>query len=69
MKVIDRIDAYQRRHRWAGLAGRTGTWLQLVRDAPPSVLAEALGIFPATAMRHAELAGSDYLSYPNPLIE
>jgi hypothetical protein len=34
-------------------AARTGTWLQLVREAPPSVLANALGISPETAMRHA----------------
>jgi len=45
-------------------AARTGTWLQLVRQAPPSVLAEALGISPETAMRHACRAGADYLAYP-----
>lgn len=43
-------------------ASRTGTWLQLVRSAPPAVLAEALGVTPQTAMRHAELAGTVYLS-------
>ncbi|MER6952291.1 hypothetical protein ABT294_50615 [Nonomuraea sp. NPDC000554] len=48
------------------LAARSGTWLQLVREAPPSVLAQALGIHPITAMRHAKLAGADFLSYPRP---
>lgn len=45
------------------LASRTATWRQLVKDAPPAVLAEALGISPATAMRHATLAGADFLAY------
>src|SRR6266540_2598336 len=45
------------------LAARTGTWLQLVQEAPPSVLAASLGINPATAMRYANLAGADYLAY------
>lgn len=40
-----------------------GTWQQLVREAPPSILAEALGISPTTAMKHAERAGSDWLRY------
>lgn len=39
------------------------TWRQLVRDGPPSVLANMLGISPATAMRHAELSGADFLRY------
>jgi len=38
-------------------------WRQLVREAPPAVLAEALGISAATAMRHAELAGVDWARY------
>lgn len=42
------------------LASRTATWRQLVKDA---VLAEALGVSPATAMRHATLAGADFLAY------
>jgi len=46
------------------LASRTATWRQLVKDAPPAVLAEALGISPATATRHATLAGADFLAYP-----
>jgi hypothetical protein len=35
------------------LAEPMGIWQQLVREAPPSVLAEALGISPTTAMKHA----------------
>lgn len=46
-------------------AAHTGTWLQLVREAPPSVLAQTLGITPTTAMRHAARAGTDYLDYPS----
>jgi hypothetical protein len=52
--------------RTAGIpvrAARNGTWQQLVREAPPSVLAEALGISPKTAMQHAERAGADWLRY------
>lgn len=45
------------------LAARTGTWQQLVRQGPPSVLAQALGISPKTAMKHAERAGADWLRY------
>jgi hypothetical protein len=41
------------------LAARIGTWQQLVRQAPPSVLSEALGISSTTVMKHAERAGSD----------
>ncbi len=39
------------------------TWFQLVREAPPSILADPLGIHSNTAMRHASLAGADYLAY------
>jgi hypothetical protein len=46
-------------------AALTATWQQLVRQAPPSVLAKALGISPVTAMRHANRAGTDYLAYPS----
>jgi hypothetical protein len=52
--------------RQAGIpvrAARNTTWQQLVRDAPPQVLANALGINPATAMRHAERAGADWTRY------
>ncbi len=45
------------------MAAKTGTWQQLVREGPPSVLAEALGISPVTAMKHAETAGADWLQY------
>ncbi len=57
--VVDRL-------RQAGihaLTARTGTWLQLVREAPPSVLADALGTSPKTAMRYATLAGTNFLTY------
>jgi hypothetical protein len=37
--------------------------MQMVRQAPPSVLADALGISPMTAMRYAERAGTHYLAY------
>ncbi|PRX41758.1 hypothetical protein B0I32_1735 [Nonomuraea fuscirosea] len=50
------------------LAARSGTWLQLIREAPPAVLTQALGIHPITAMRYAKLAGADFLSYPRPRV-
>lgn len=43
--------------------GRTAAWRHMVREAPPSVLAELLGLSSATAMRHAELAGSNFARY------
>jgi hypothetical protein len=45
------------------LAARSRAWLRMVREAPPSALANALGISAATAMRYAEGAGTDYLAY------
>jgi len=45
------------------LAARNATWQHLVRQAPPQVLAQALGINPATAMRYANQAGSDWARY------
>jgi hypothetical protein len=45
------------------MATKTGAWQQFVREGPPSVLAEALGIAPVTAMRHAQRAGADWLRY------
>ena len=45
------------------LPARAETWRQLARQAPPAVLAELLGAAPATAARHAELAGADYARY------
>ncbi|MGW5481785.1 hypothetical protein [Streptomyces sp. NPDC004008] len=35
----------------------------MVREAPPSVLADTLGISASTAMRYAERAGTDFLVY------
>ncbi|WP_030022818.1 hypothetical protein [Streptomyces monomycini] len=45
------------------LAARSRAWLQMAREAPPSVLADALGIRAKSAMRYAERAGTDYLAY------
>lgn len=45
-------------------ATRAGTWQQLVREAPPAILADAFGINATTTMRYASTAGADYLSYP-----
>lgn len=42
---------------------RNTTWQQLARDAPPQILADALGISPAMAMRHATRAGADWTRY------
>ena len=56
------IDALRR----AGIptrAVRNSTWQQLVRQAPPQVLADALGISATTAMQHAERAGADWSRY------
>ena len=44
-------------------AMRTTTWRTLVRQAPPPILANALGITPATALRHAQLASADWTTY------
>ncbi|MFI1379893.1 hypothetical protein [Embleya sp. NPDC020886] len=35
----------------------------MVRQAPPSILADALGVSPETALRYAQRAGTDYLAY------
>lgn len=59
-------DALVQRLREFGVpvrAAKTGTWQQLVREGPPTVLAQALGISPVTAMRHAQRAGTDWLRY------
>ncbi|MFJ1700266.1 hypothetical protein ACIOHC_35250 [Streptomyces sp. NPDC088252] len=45
------------------MATRSRAWIQMVREAPPAVLADALGVTPQTAMRYAERAGTDYLGY------
>jgi len=44
-------------------ASRLAAWHQLVRQAPPAVLADALGVSPDTATRHALLAGADRAAY------
>jgi len=44
-------------------ASRLAAWHQLVRQAPPAVLAGALGVSPDTATRHALLAGADWATY------
>jgi hypothetical protein len=44
-------------------ASRLATWRELIRQAPPAVLAEALGVSPGTAMRHAFLSGADWSAY------
>lgn len=52
--------------RHAGIptrAVRNSTWQQLVRQAPPQVLADALGISAITAMQHAERSGADWTRY------
>ncbi|GAA1239887.1 hypothetical protein GCM10009665_33420 [Kitasatospora nipponensis] len=48
------------------MATRSRAWIQMVRTAPPAVLADALGVNPQTAMRYAERAGADYLGYAAP---
>lgn len=44
-------------------AGRLAAWRELVRDAPPAVPADALGVSAGTAMRHAFLGGADWPAY------
>jgi hypothetical protein len=44
-------------------ASRLGAWRQMVREAPPAVLADALGVSPGTAMRHAFFSGADWSAY------
>ena len=44
-------------------ASRLAAWRELVREAPPAVLADALGVSPGTAMRHAFLGGADWSGY------
>lgn len=45
------------------LAARNCTWHELVREAPPALLAQSLGVTPRTAMQHATRAGTDYQIY------
>ena len=44
-------------------SSRLAAWRELVRQAPPAVLADALGVSPGTAMRHAFLGGADWSAY------
>jgi hypothetical protein len=44
-------------------ASRLAAWRELVREAPSAVLADALGLSPGTAMRHAFLGGADWPAY------
>ena len=44
-------------------ASRLGAWRELARQAPPAVLAGALGVSAGTAMRHASLGGADWSAY------
>jgi hypothetical protein len=44
-------------------ASRLAAWRELVRQAPPAVLADTLGVSPGTAMRHAFLGGADWSAY------
>jgi len=44
-------------------ASRLAAWRELIRQAPPAVLAGALGVSPGTAMRHAFLGGTDWSAY------
>jgi hypothetical protein len=42
---------------------RAGAWHQLVRLAPPAVLADPLGVTAKTAVNYATASGADYLTY------
>lgn len=56
--------SHQLRQRGAPpLATRAAAWQEFGRSMPPSLVADALGISPVTAMKHAQLAGADYLRY------
>jgi hypothetical protein len=44
-------------------ASRLTAWREMVREAPPAVLADALGVSPGTAIRHAFLSGADWSAY------
>ncbi len=44
-------------------ASRLAAWRELVRQAPPAVLADALGVSAGTAMRHAFLGGAGWSAY------
>jgi hypothetical protein len=44
-------------------ASQLAAWRELVREAPPAVLADALGVSPGTAVRHAFLGGANWSAY------
>jgi hypothetical protein len=44
-------------------ASRLAAWRELAGEAPPAVLADALGISPGTVVRHAFLGGADWSAY------
>jgi hypothetical protein len=44
-------------------ASRLAARRELVRNAPPAVLADAVGVSPGTAMRHAFLSDADWSAY------
>ena len=44
-------------------ASRLAAWRELARNAPPAILADALGVSPGTAMRHAFPGGADWSAY------
>ena len=44
-------------------ASRLAAWRELTRQAPPAVLADALGISAGTAMRHAFLGSASWSAY------
>ncbi len=44
-------------------AARLAAWRELARQAPPAILADALGVSAGTAMRHASLGGADWSAY------
>jgi hypothetical protein len=44
-------------------ASRLAAWRELARQAPLAVLADALGVSPGTAMRHALLGSADWCAY------
>jgi hypothetical protein len=45
------------------LSTRIGTWQSITQTTPPPVLAEALGVNPQTAIRHARRGSGQYGAY------
>jgi hypothetical protein len=44
-------------------ANRLAAWRELARQAPPAILADALGVSPGTAIRHAFLSGANWSAH------